>query len=407
MTLTPACPSCGSDNLYKDGLRYLRDGSSVQRWLCRKCGYRFTDPKHKAKTGWRNLPSGLNPCSSLFYPCQGNNDPDGRVPSALEAVQTLATVEKENEKRAAGATKIDKVDVKGKIIEFLWWTEKQGLAPETIRGYRSCLKALMDRGANLFDPESVKEVLAKEKNWSPNRRRNVINSYTKFLRFLGLSWDKPKCYVPKKLPSFIPMESETDALIAGSNKTLACFLQLLKETAMRAGEAFRLKWTDIDFERRVIVLNEPEKGSNPRVWRISSKLVEMLNSLQRKSEKIFPNKSLASLKNTFLTTRKRLAHKLQNPRLLRIGFHTIRHWKATMEYHKTRDILYVKNLLGHKKIENTEIYINLEKAIFGDTTDQEYHVKVAQKTEEIKALLEVGFEYICEKDGLMFFRKRK
>lgn len=78
-----------------------------------------------------------------------------------------------------------------------------------------------------------------------------------------------------------------------------------------------------------------------------------------------------------------------------------------MEYHKTRDILYVKNLLGHKKIENTEIYINLEKAIFGDTTDQEYHVKVAQKTEEIKALLEVGFEYICEKDGLMFFRKRK
>ena len=27
--------------------------------------------------------------------------------------------------------------------------------------------------------------------------------------------------------------------------------------------------------------------------------------------------------------------------------------------------------------------------------------------EEIKKLLEVGFEYVCEKDGLMFFRKRK
>jgi hypothetical protein len=26
---------------------------------------------------------------------------------------------------------------------------------------------------------------------------------------------------------------------------------------------------------------------------------------------------------------------------------------------------------------------------------------------EIKALLEVGFEYVCEKDGLLFFRKRK
>jgi hypothetical protein len=37
----------------------------------------------------------------------------------------------------------------------------------------------------------------------------------------------------------------------------------------------------------------------------------------------------------------------------------------------------------------------------------EFTVKVASKPEEIKALLETGFEYICEKDGLMFFRKRK
>ncbi|MEM2971819.1 MAG: hypothetical protein QW270_05295 [Candidatus Bathyarchaeia archaeon] len=36
-----------------------------------------------------------------------------------------------------------------------------------------------------------------------------------------------------------------------------------------------------------------------------------------------------------------------------------------------------KTLLGHKKIENTEIYINLERAIFGGEADQEFHVKVA------------------------------
>ncbi len=41
----PACPECGSQKLYKDGLRYLTDGSSVQRWLCRLCGYRFSQPK--------------------------------------------------------------------------------------------------------------------------------------------------------------------------------------------------------------------------------------------------------------------------------------------------------------------------------------------------------------------------
>jgi len=44
--------------------------------------------------------------------------------------------------------------------------------------------------------------------------------------------------------------------------------------------------------------------------------------------------------------------------------------------------------------------------LFKESSD-EFHVKVAEKTGEIKALLEVGFEYVCEKSGLMFFRKRK
>jgi integrase len=327
--------------------------------------------------------------------------------NSAKAVKALSIKAVEGEKRDAGATEARQADIKGKLVEFLWWAQKQGLKAETVRGYRSCLKALIDRGANLFEPETVKEVLAKEVRWSPDRRRNVINSYTKFLRFLGLSWDKPKCVVPRKLPAFIPLESEIDALIAGSNRRLACFLQILKETAMRAGEAFSLKWTDIDFERHLIILNSPEKGSNPRIWRVSSKLMEMLKALPKNSERIFPNKTLASLKDTYARTRKRLALKLQNPRLNRITFHTIRHWKATMEYHKTKDILYVKNLLGHRDIKNTEIYINLERAIYGESGESEYHVKVASKPEEIKSLLEVGFEYVCEKDGLLYFRKRK
>jgi len=31
----------------------------------------------------------------------------------------------------------------------------------------------------------------------------------------------------------------------------------------------------------------------------------------------------------------------------------------------------------------------------------------AGKPEEVKALLEVGFEYVCQKDNLIFLRKRK
>ena len=41
------CPQCGSDRLYRDGLRYLSSGKTVQRYYCCSCGYRFSEPSVK------------------------------------------------------------------------------------------------------------------------------------------------------------------------------------------------------------------------------------------------------------------------------------------------------------------------------------------------------------------------
>jgi len=174
----------------------------------------------------------------------------------------------------------------------------------------------------------------------------------------------------------------------------------------RYDAGIKTRHPDLDSERRIITLNEPEKGSNPRAWKVSSELVGMLNNLPKKSDRIFGDGPLNSLKTTFLKARRRLSSKLNNPRLLRISFHTFRHWKATTLYHKTKDPYYVKEFLGHKSIKSTEIYITIERTIFEPTND-EYTVRVATKPEEIKGFLETGFEYICEKNELVFLRKRK
>jgi integrase len=58
---------------------------------------------------------------------------------------------------------------------------------------------------------------------------------------------------------------------------------------MRSGEAAHLKWIDIDDERRIITLNAPEKGSNPRMWKVSMKLINMLAALPKKRELVFGN----------------------------------------------------------------------------------------------------------------------
>jgi integrase len=311
-------------------------------------------------------------------------------------------------KSAAGITPVNQpADVKGKLVAYTWYMQKQGYAPQTIRCNNGALKALLIRNADLMNPESVKEVLAKEQVWSQNRRRNVINAYTLFLKVNGMTWEKPRCNVTRKIP-FIPTEQEIDDLIAGCPNRVATFLQLLKETAMRSGEAKRLKWIDVDFQRRIITLNEPEKGSLPRMWNnLSGKLLGMLNALPRTSPYVFSDCTLNSLKATYTRARRRLAYKLQNPRLLEIHFHTLRHWKATMEYHYTKDILHVKEFLGHKEIDSTLVYIQLDKSLFQNLPDESFIIRAAQTKEEAIKLGEVGFEPFVVMEGVQLFRKRK
>ena len=121
-----------------------------------------------------------------------------------------------------------------------------------------------------------------------------------------------------------------------------------------------------------------------------------------------PNNRIWSAKaNTvraiFSRKRKQLAKKLGNPKLNKITLHTFRHWKATMEYHRTKDILYVKELLGHKMIKNTLVYTHL----VGFEEDDQYSVKVATSLDEFTNLLELGFEYVSDYEDKKILRKRK
>jgi len=170
---------------------------------------------------------------------------------------------------------------------------------------------------------------------------------------------------------------------------------------MRCREAWRLRWIDLDIVNRTVRVT-PEKGSNPRIFKISNNLLSMLNSLQKQSDKIFGRSRLESLRRTYERQRKRLAHKLNNPRLHQITFHTLRHWKATMEYHRTKDILHVMKILGHKNIQNTLKYTQLV-----NFEDDEYICKAAKTLKDASGLVEAGFEYVCEIQDAKLFRKRK
>jgi len=268
------------------------------------------------------------------------------------------------------------------------------------------MKTMVNRGVgpHLLDPEYIKGFIAKQETWGESRRANVVDMYSAFLEMEGLTWRPPRYRRTQRLP-FIPLESEVDQLIAACGKVTSTFLQGLKETAADPGELWAVKWIDINKETGTIAINYPVKGHNPRIQQVSTELIARLYLLPKKSEKVW-NASLQGMTSNFYHARKRIANRLGNPRLSKIVFTTLRHWKATTLYHQTKDILYVKKFLGHKTLQSTLIYIDLEKALF-NTKNDEFTVKVADTLEEACQFAEMGFEKFDEFEGKHLYRKRK
>ncbi|TSA56802.1 site-specific integrase [bacterium] len=179
---------------------------------------------------------------------------------------------------------------------------------------------------------------------------------SRFTNFLGIPFDKPKYRPAEKLP-FIPTEKEIDQLIAACGFRTSTFLTILKETGIRSGEAAKLTWNNIDFERKTIKI-VPQKHGIARELKISETLIAMLKNLPKTSQLVFGAK-VQTIRSNFAKQRKRIAMKLNNPRLNQLHFHSLRHWRATIEYQRTKSILQVQQMLGHRNIKNTMVYIHL------------------------------------------------
>ncbi|MEM2888634.1 MAG: hypothetical protein QXR42_04035 [Candidatus Bathyarchaeia archaeon] len=64
-----------------------------------------------------------------------------------------------------------------------------------------------------------------------------------------------------------------------------------------------------------------------------------------KTEEYMFNPKAHTIRQNSQKQRNRIAQKLQNPRIRQIHLHTFRHWKATTEYYKTKNILYRKKFI--------------------------------------------------------------
>jgi integrase len=290
-----------------------------------------------------------------------------------------------------------------KIQQHKLWLEKEGYRPKTVRSSISNLKSLA-RHSNIDNPESVKTELAR-RDVTEGTKEKYCWVYERYLRQHGIRWDRPRYRRIERLP-FVPSELDIDQLVGGFSKRLATIVLFVKETGCRKGEMWNVKWNDLNPEKNYITINCPEKNSKPRRIRISSRLISLINQLPRRCDYVFKRSNESNrhvILSYFWQKRKEIAEKVNNPNLMRLDFKSLRHFKASREYYKTKDILYVKELLGHKSLKNTLVYVH--HTDFEE--DNSFIVKVASTLKEFTSLIERGYEFVSDYQDVKILRKRR
>ncbi len=233
--------------------------------------------------------------------------------------------------------------------------KNNGNADCSIKSVEKFLHQLNDN-IDLFNPEAVKNWIANHQV-STGTKRNMVLAYSKFCEVAHIPFKKP-IYKDNPRPRRIPTKQKIEKLIASASSNLSIKLQLSYETGLRPIELCNLKVRDFDKDTRTILPSTAKYGAS-RTLRISvsltARLTKWIQENQLKlTQRIFYGDSDYYGKQ-FRQHRNKLASELQDQNMRTIKLYDLRHYFATMLYDKTKDILLVKQQMGHKKIETTLI----------------------------------------------------
>jgi integrase len=378
----PACPNnCQSGKIYRDGLRYSPDGSSVQRWLCTFCGTRFIDKALKSKTA---LTMSRQICAK-----EAKNLP---FPARTRRVGTGEVTPKQRQM----------------LQDFKDWMQKEGYKPNC---YANNLLTLIHIGADLNNPEDVKAKIASH-TVKDSMKMMFCYSYETYLRMKEMSWIRPTANGKYKLvyrqevtDPFIPERSELDQLnVAPRSHRMMAFLKTLDDTFTDPGEALRIERRDI--QGRNITIRYPVKGHRARTIEVSEQCIYLINQLPvTDSPRIF-NCTYRVMQKAFATLKHRLYQKTGNERFLYIELRSYRHFAGTRIAELSNGNHYtVMKMLGLKSLKNTEKYVNIWKLSFRTETEMEY--LCVTTPEELKVALLGNYQHVIDKFGASWFRRPK
>nr|BFD59647.1 hypothetical protein CKG001_17540 [Bdellovibrio sp. CKG001] len=138
----------------------------------------------------------------------------------------------------------------------------------------------------------------------------------------------------------------------------AVMILLALECGLRASELLRLCIRDVDFVHGSVAIKSL-KGSNARVLPISKRLTAEIRAHVLRAYKAEHAAQIPKDLSVFKISYPRFEQvwRMFRPSPLKT-LHCLRHTFAVNTYLRTRDIMLVKTALGHRRIENTMVYVN-------------------------------------------------
>ncbi|MFA5029338.1 MAG: site-specific tyrosine recombinase/integron integrase, partial [Patescibacteria group bacterium] len=192
---------------------------------------------------------------------------------------------------------------------------------------------------------------------------NAIQFYYREIwkRSFFLNIHQPK--KPKYLPAVLSKEEVDKMLGLTKNPKHHSIISLLYGTGIRVGELVRIKMRDVDLDRMMLRVFQG-KGKKDRLAILPDKLRKIL-SIQMKlkggDEYLFTNGRGQHL--TEATIQKIVANSAMLAGIKKaVSPHTLRHSFATHLLEDGVDIRYIQELLGHARLQTTQIYTHVAKS---------------------------------------------
>lgn len=242
----------------------------------------------------------------------------------------------------------------------------------TINSYTFCFEKFLNyfQGKDI-DSLTKDEVIdflysEHEKGFSASYQNQLINAikfyYEKILGRKKEFYNLPRAKKPQKLPTVLSEEEITTLLDQPDNLKHKCILFLIYSAGLRISEAVKVKISDIDSTRNLILVRGG-KGKKDRSTLLSQKLLEMLRHyyrLYKPKEYLFEGETGGQYSVTSI-------QKIFNKALKSSGIrkkatvHSLRHSFATHLLERGTDLRYIQELLGHESSKTTEIYTHITK----------------------------------------------